>query len=78
MYRGGGGVQPLFEWGGGVQPMCEWVLSHMLYKRPWNVHAPTGQSVCMAAKIKTLHGVRDTQNLQRSEQMLIYLVSRDG
>ena len=44
----------LFYIGGGVQLLWEWVLSHMLYKRPWNVHASTGQSCyfnCMAAKI---------------------------
>ena len=29
-------------------------------------------SVCIAAKIKTLKDVRDTQKLQRSERMLIY------
>ena len=29
-------------------------------------------SVCLAAKLKPLHGVRDTQRFQRSERILIY------
>ena len=66
----------LVIYGGGVLSTCESGSYRTCCINGLGMYTPLRSSpviaVCMAAKIKTLHGVRDTQKLQRSESMLIY------